>query len=118
MLTKPEIAVCSAVIAMGLVAGAPSAIAQTDAASIKVPFGDLNTSTPAGAKALLHRIHNAAMEACGSDDGISAEARRYEFLPCVNRATTDAVSKVGNPMVTALYQGQNPSDAIVVAKAR
>jgi len=118
MYTKQQIAAYSAIIAIGVGSGAQSAETLNEDVSVKVTYTDLNTSTPAGAKALLHRIHYAAEQACGPEDGIENISRPFEAAHCVGQATADAVARVNDPMVTALYQGRNAPDAIVVAKAR
>jgi len=50
MHTKLKIVAHSAIIALGLVTGATSSNAQTQSTAIRVLFGDLDTSTPAGAR--------------------------------------------------------------------
>ena len=118
MFTKRQIVAYSAIVAMGFVVGAPSANAQSESVSVKVNYLDLDTTGMAGAKVLLQRIRRAAKQVCGPEPGIGATAWQYEYLPCVNQATENAVAGLNNPIVTALNGGPKTSGAIVMAKAR
>lgn len=73
--------------------------------SRKVAFPDLDISQPQGAKALLHRIRNAASYVCagGATEPLQYTSRSYR--KCVRDAQDRAVADVHNPMVTALHTG-------------
>jgi UrcA family protein len=89
-----------------LVAFAPGAFAadDPDAPSMKVHFGDLNLSTDAGVQTLYKRIKLAARTVCNesvvSGDGRSAS----HYWACYDKAVADAISKVDNTQLTAMYQ--------------
>ena len=70
-----------------------------------VRFSDLDVSTEAGAKALLSRIRRAANAVCSGDEWRAYMNRGPSFRACVHQASNKAVSDVGSPMVTALYNG-------------
>jgi UrcA family protein len=83
-----------------------SAAADSDVRSITVKYGDLNLSSPQGAATLYGRIAQAARAVCDSSDG-----SRWSVLAmheCVNKAIADAVTKVGQPQLIALYNAKNP----------
>lgn len=73
-----------------------------------VRFGDLNVSSPDGAAALYHRIYTAAYEVCGTVD----TDRRYLPDPlglhtCVHHSVRNAVAKVNQPALSAIYNTRN-----------
>jgi UrcA family protein len=89
--------------AIGVAAGAREETAgKTDVSHVTVIYGDLDLNRPAGAKAMLGRIDNAAHEVCG------ARPRELErlgpYLACVHHATVSAVAKLHAPLVTAAFE--------------
>jgi UrcA family protein len=60
-------------------------------AEATVRFGDLDLSTPAGARLMLRRIDNAAGQVCG------------EEAACVRATEDGAVSTLASPDVAALH---------------
>lgn len=99
--------VLAALAAFGL---AQSAAAQTrhadpDAVAVKVSYADLNLSSPAGAKTLLHRVREAAKEICGEPDRDLTSVALNQA--CVKSMTDRAVVEINNPVVTALANGQS-----------
>jgi UrcA family protein len=77
----------------------------SDVVSAKVSYGDLNLSNRNDAARLLHRIDNAATDACGgwiSNNPIDiAESR--DSVQCHQAAVKGAVAQVNVPTVSALY---------------
>jgi len=75
--------------------------------SITVGFADLKASSPSGAAALYERIRTAARSACAyywfKTD--ADEAR------CVHDAIANAVAKVNQPALSAVYDSKNKVSA-------
>ena len=72
--------------------------------STAVNAGDIDLSTPAGARKMLARIRRASQKVCLADEG------GYIFLGqgiarCEEETTAGAVAKLNAPVVTAVYQG-------------
>jgi UrcA family protein len=91
-----------------------------DVPTAVVKFGDLNLSNPQGALRLYSRIVAAANEVCRpfaiDDRDLGSQAR---LKTCVHKATADAVSTVGRPELSAIYNAKNhQSPAIIVAATR
>jgi UrcA family protein len=73
--------------------------------SLKVSYGELDLSKPAGAEALYKRIRQAAFTVCGGYD--SPIARSYTIKSrCFRAALDEAVAKVNSPMLTALHNNK------------
>jgi len=85
-----------------------SAAAGSGARSTVVSYQDLNVSNPQGAARLYSRIVQSAQSVCGFLDAdrffseISAEVSA-----CVHKTVADAVRKVGNPQLIAVYNANN-----------
>jgi UrcA family protein len=73
-----------------------------------VKYADLNVSSPAGATALHGRIIAAANGVCRDLDGRDA-ASKTRFNRCVHNAIADAVTKVDQPALYAIYNAKNPT---------
>jgi UrcA family protein len=56
------------------------------AETVKVPYGDLDISSPAGAAELQARIHRAADRVCGQDDA----GTRIQVATCRHQAVNSA----------------------------
>jgi UrcA family protein len=82
---------------------------NTETVSVVVAFGDLNLSNPQGAAALYGRIVAAAHNVCGSSysDDVFHLGLRSRVNACVHKAITDAVTKVGQPQLFAVYNAKN-----------
>jgi len=73
-----------------------------------VKYGDLNVSNPQGAATLYRRIVQAASNVCGSHDFDSRNLEPQASLKaCVHKAIADAVTKVGQPQLFAIYNSKN-----------
>lgn len=105
--------------------GALTAISNVSAAGeaptppqVVVHFADLNISTSQGAEALYRRIHGAAGTVC-SRMYPSTEAYRWHKDSCLQNLIADAVTKVNEPALSALFASKYGMSApIVVASAR
>ena len=92
--------IASAVLAMS----AGAALAADGAAQVRVTSSGLDLTQGAGAKAMLRRLDNAALSACGASKFSVAEMRRATRSgDCYKGAMDSAVSTLGAPAVTGLY---------------
>ncbi|MGH9523321.1 MAG: UrcA family protein [Terriglobales bacterium] len=73
-----------------------------EAPSVIVKFGDLNISNPEGAAALYSRIRDAARGLCSPLDRGDLASKMDEDI-CVNQAIEDAVTRVDQPALSAVY---------------
>ncbi|MGH8232185.1 MAG: UrcA family protein, partial [Steroidobacteraceae bacterium] len=81
---------------------------QSDAPQAVVKFADLNISTQQGAAALYGRIAAAADKVCYSYAvDIRDLVAQAGVKACVNKAIADAVTKVGQPKLFAIYSAKN-----------
>jgi UrcA family protein len=71
-----------------------------------VKFGDLNLSSPEGADTLYRRIRGAASNVCWLTTGADDPAKTL-VAGCIHKAVSDAVSKVNNPALFAVYNAKN-----------
>lgn len=102
-------------IATALVSALASSVAAVSAADNSdvpqavVKFGDLNISNPQDAAKLYSRIAAAAYALCRPFDidnrNLGAQAR---LKACVHKAIADAVTRVGQPELIAIYNAKNP----------
>lgn len=91
---------------------APSWAAPT---SITVSFRDLDLSGIAGATTLYHRIQSAAKQVCGYAPGADL-IERAAWQACYRNATTEAVRKVNNPLLTAVHAGRKAEMTAMLSK--
>lgn len=118
MFTTSTRVALAAASALGFAACGQSAVAQNaDTVSVKVSYADLNTSSPAGARAMLQRIRTAAKAICGteSDDPLD---QLMIYRPCVDGVTNRAVVTLDDPTVTAINNHQRPSSVFAQAGNR
>jgi UrcA family protein len=84
--------------------------ADPSAESRTVRFADLNLSDPSGAHVLYRRIRAAAQVVCSH----YFFATDTDKARCVRDATADAVSRIAQPALSAVYNANNrpsaPSD--------
>jgi UrcA family protein len=86
-----------------------SAAADTsNVPQVVVKFGDLDLSSPQGADKLYRRLAAAADEVCKGFDIDSRDlASQARLGACIHQAITDAVAKVNQPQLFAIYNGKN-----------
>jgi UrcA family protein len=90
--------------------------AETDAPQATVKFADLNVSNPEGAAALYARIQRAARQVCVSFDGRDLSSKAH-MDACVHKSIADAVAKVGQPALFAVYNARNGQPIRIVLAA-
>jgi UrcA family protein len=83
---------------------------------ISVKFADLDVSTSRGAVALYGRIHSAAVNVCWRMYD-SNEAYRLNKDVCLRKVIADAVSKVNEPALSAVFASKYGVSAPVVLAA-
>lgn len=93
----------------GTVANAPG-----DTPAIQVSYAGLDLSAPGGAEILYRRLKGAAERVCGSVDlrQLSQSAR---WSACFDKALADAVVKLNQVQVTALYRTRHRTITLGVA---
>jgi UrcA family protein len=92
---------------------------RSDVPQAVVKFGDLNLSNQQGAATLYNRIADAAHEVCKSfDTDIRDLASHAQLDACVHRAIADAVTKVGQPELIAVYNARNRQPQPITVAAR
>ena len=86
---------------------------------IVVKYGDLNVSHPQGAAVLLRRIRRAGEAVCGSFAG-GGLGPKMRMNACVQNAVADAVTKVNQPQLFAIYKAnyKTPSPTALLSQNR
>ncbi|MGD0504678.1 MAG: UrcA family protein [Steroidobacteraceae bacterium] len=92
-----------------------SAADPMDPPQTTVKYADLNVSKSEGAAALYARIQRAARQVCPPLDlrNLSSEAHAV----CVHKAIADAVAKVDQPALFAVYSAHNGQPTPIVLAA-
>jgi len=95
--------------ALGLCASSVSAAADSTAMpQAVVEYGDLDLSNPQNARELYSRITAAASKACTSYPVDGRSLAVYARLrTCTHQAVADAVIKVNEPALFAIYNSKN-----------
>ena len=83
----------------------PAVADSSDVPQVTVKYGDLNVSNPQGAAALYARIRSAGKSVCSQFDGPEIHAY-LQRNACINKAILDAVTKVNNFALTAVYRAK------------
>jgi UrcA family protein len=90
-------------VVLACAAGSGPAMAQQAQFLTKtVAYGDLNIDSAQGARTLYARIRYAAQDVCSPLESREL-ARKRAWQSCVDTALASAVTKINQPMVTALY---------------
>lgn len=80
----------------------------TQLRQVEVRYGDLNVYSEAGADALIRRIGQATDQVCGEHAGPASMQEHHSVGNCRVEVAENAISDVGNPVVTARYYGYEP----------
>ncbi len=105
--TKPPRLIITAIFA-ALALSCTAVSVAGDVPQTVVKFGDLNLSSPNGATALYGRIKVAAYEVCGSfDTDVYGRLDLTGVNTCVHHAVRNAVAKVNQPALSAIYNAKN-----------
>jgi UrcA family protein len=86
---------------------------------IVVKYADLNVSAPQGAAVLFQRIRRAGEAVCGSLAG-GGLGPKMRMNACVQNAVADAVTKVNQPQLFAIYKAnyKTPSPTTLLSQNR
>ena len=76
-----------------------------------VSYADLDLSRPAGAQALLARLHHAADAVCGGLPDLRNLTAQERYRDCFNEAMNNAVAAVHSPLVAELYANPRLANA-------
>jgi UrcA family protein len=111
----------AAIVALLALGGAAVCTADDRSAAphTVVKFNDLNLWNPDGATALYGRLYAAAYEVCGSSNTLIADLPNLvEHNACIHSAVRNAVIKVNQPALSAIYNARNrdplPSTLVAV----
>ncbi|MES1198706.1 MAG: UrcA family protein [Pseudomonadota bacterium] len=81
------------------------ASADTGHFSQVVSYGDLNVSSPDGARVLLARINRAAENVCQLSYAPQPLSFRQDQEECVRTTVSQTVARLHMPTVVAMYEG-------------
>jgi len=88
-----------------LIVAVSTAAYAAETRQVHVKYADLNVSSPAGAAVLYQRIRVAASQVCGTPDQRDL-SRLEQAKTCTDNAIADAVTAVGNDVLTDLYEAK------------
>lgn len=118
----PRLLTTATIAALALGSAAVSLAAEpSDVPQVVVKYGDLNLSNPLGAAVLYKRIAAAAQTVCSNVGDIDSRdlASQTRLHACVHNVISDAVNKVAQPGLFAIYNAKNPGHLpVVVAVAQ
>ena len=107
------------------VAAAPAwcgSIGRYDAVvtKVRVPVGDLDLNSQAGADTLIRRVSAAAAHACGGSDamGVTMLLEQRAYRACKTKAVTQAIAHLDAPVVRARYARMTGEAVLQVAEVR
>lgn len=100
-------AILCAALGASVFMGAATA-AWAEDGQMRVALGDLNMSTPEGAKVALARIEFRAGDFCDAGAGRQPLERTAAVNRCVADMTRKSVTQLNAPMVTTLLNGAAP----------
>jgi UrcA family protein len=107
--TRTAVRRIAATVLFGALGAGLTAVASAKedgfALSQVVKYGDLNVSNAQGASTLYARIRAAAANVCRPLAGQDFPPRLHD--QCMHKAITDAVNKVDQPALTAVYNEKN-----------
>lgn len=109
-MTKYLLSALTALATLGFAASVNASPSNDqDTVSVKVQLADLDLSSNAGAQIAYGRIKSAAKAVCG-EPASPLEAITGVYRQCVNDATSRAVDRLGNPIVSAMNgNGNHPA---------
>jgi UrcA family protein len=103
MKMKTSLIVCMAV-SIGLVsANAAFADQHRQTQTVNVMFPDLNPAKKKDAEVLFIRLQDAARDVCGDTFDTPYLTERVDIRRCEQAAVGNAVAKIDEPKLTALY---------------
>jgi len=73
--------------------------------SVQVAYGDLDLSSPAGARTMINRLRSATRKICGDEPAPMQIAMILRHKSCFSTTMTQAVASLDHPVVSAAYAG-------------
>ncbi|MBS0578396.1 MAG: UrcA family protein [Proteobacteria bacterium] len=102
----PLILSCLATAAVWIAGSAPAGAASPETErQVTVHYGDLDLASVAGATQLYERLRTAARQVCG-EPGLTL-GEQHAWQVCFEGSVEQAVTAVGNPIVSALAAGRD-----------
>jgi UrcA family protein len=87
-----------------------AAVSGNDVPNAVVSYKDLDMSTTQGGQTLYKRIRFAADQVCGKSEAHSLHDKMLAET-CFDRAVSQAVAQVNNPMLTQVYLAKKAGNA-------
>jgi UrcA family protein len=94
------------ITAVGIAASAragESAVQAVGVTRVVVRYGDLDLTSPEGARTLYARLGSAASKACGGEPGTRDLLSRMSYQDCRSTALDHAVNRIGSSQLQALH---------------
>jgi UrcA family protein len=91
--------------------------ADTDSLQKTVKYADLSVSSAQGAASLYNRIRIASEEVCSPLNRGDLSSKMHAKA-CMHKAVADAVSKVNQPALTAVYNARNGGSLPMIAAVK
>jgi UrcA family protein len=94
-----------------------SAAEGTESLQKTVKYADVSVASSQGATTLYNRIRIASEEVCAPLDHGDLSSKMHAKA-CMQKATADAVSKVNQPALTAVYNARNGGSLPMIAAVK
>jgi UrcA family protein len=94
-----------------------SAAEGTDSLQKTIKYADVGVASSQGAATLYNRIRIASEEVCSPLDHGDLSSKMHAKA-CMQKATTDAVTKVNQPALTAVYNARNGGSLPMIAAVK
>ena len=109
LMTRKLISVAIIGVFCSGIAALPAVADGNGAPAVLVKWADLNVSHIEGATKLYGRIRIAAEQVCSAFDeqGLNSLSQKKH---CVDEAISNAVTKIGNPLLSTLYREKTGKD--------
>ena len=89
---------------------APGAVqAQENHDKVRIEIGGIDTSSQQGAERMLRRLRHAAEDVCDVRRGPRPLTEQQEAAQCLRETMRLTVAQLNDPMVTAAYNGREPT---------
>lgn len=97
---------------------AAAAPLEAEVLTERVPYGDLNLSSDAGARVMLTRLSKASGRVCGGRPMVGAafHGQNRAWKACRAETLQRAVTELSSPHVTRLYADAYPQTPVQVAR--
>jgi UrcA family protein len=110
---KSMIATIAVTAGLMLSATAAQAADDVEVTNIRVQFADLNPDSRHDAHELYKRLSGAANIACGDQAELVDISEMRDIEACRQKAIEDAVARIHQPRLTAVYDKHYPKEALV-----